>query len=226
MLPPTDSLVKEYGPMVSAIARRMIRDHHAAEDAAQEVWFEVLKSLPSFQGKSRLGTWIFTIAKRVILRYAHQEKVYTTRFLHGYFAGETREFGKTKELDHPLWVKEMCDQCLTGILHCLDNEARLSYILRDVIELSYAEIAGIMDKEPAAIRQDLSRTRKKLKNFLNRECILFNPASPCHCRMAAHVRQINLASEYEKIRKTAKQVRLFKEAETILPQKNFWEKFL
>lgn len=119
-----------------------------------------------------------------------------------------------------------CDKCVTGILHCLDNETRLTYILRDIAQLSYLDISGITGQTEDVVRQTVSRTRRKLRRFLNDECILFNPQGQCRCRMKSHVTNINLPQEYEKLRKTVYRVNLFKESDEILPPKNYWETYL
>ena len=53
-------LVEHYGTMVATIAHRMIQNREIAKEAAQEVWYEVFKSLPSFNADSELSTWIYT----------------------------------------------------------------------------------------------------------------------------------------------------------------------
>ncbi len=69
----------------------------------------------------------------------------------------------------------MCDKCITGVLHCVDAESRLAHIFRDIAELEYGEIAEILGKDEPAIRQTISRTRKKLNSFLDDKCTLYNP---------------------------------------------------
>ena len=44
----------EYRGLVSAISHRMIQNPEMAKDAAQEAWLEILKSLKTFKGKSKL----------------------------------------------------------------------------------------------------------------------------------------------------------------------------
>lgn len=173
-LPTPEDIVAAYGRLVSSLCHRMIQDHETAKDAAQEVWLEVIKSLPSFQGKAKISTWIYTIARRVILYYAQEERIYSTSFLKSYFHGETLEIPVVPDFDHALWVKQMCDKCLTGILHCLDNDTRLTYILRDIAELPYQDIYGITEHTEDVARQTVSRARRKLRRFLNDECALFN----------------------------------------------------
>ena len=136
-----DQLVYDYGSMVSAICRRMMQDEETAREAAQEIWLEVMKSLPSFQGRSKLSTWLYTIAYRIAIRYAKKEQIYSRKFLRDYFRSGERDFPDDGGIDKKIWVKEMCDKCLTGILHCLNNEARIAYIFRDIVQLPYADIS-------------------------------------------------------------------------------------
>ena len=116
----TESLVKDYGAMVSSICRRMIQDSDLAKDASQQVWLEIIKSLPGFRGESRLSTWIYRIAYHVAMNFACRERQYTTKFLRGYFRSGDMELPYGEDLDKEIWVREMCDKCLTGMLHCLD----------------------------------------------------------------------------------------------------------
>jgi len=217
-----DQIIVEYGPLVSSICRRMIQDEDIAKDAAQEVWMAVVKSLPSFQGKSKLSTWIYTIAYRVVMNFAKQERLYSTAFLRDYFRSGERDIPQEHTDDKETWVKEMCDKCLTGMLHCLDNETRMAYIFRDMAQLPYADIAHILEKDEAAVRKMISRSRRKLRNFLNNECALFNPDGNCQCRMKRWLQEVHLSEEYQKLRKTVHRINILRESEQILPRKNYW----
>ena len=213
----------KYGKMVSILSNRMIANKTIAEEAAQEVWVEVLRGLPSFREESKLSTWIYTIAKRVISKYAVNEKLHSTAFLHGYITGEDRELPDRLDMDKELWIKEECDRCLTGLFHCLSNEARMIYIFRDVMQLSFGEIAVIMGMDESALRKALSRSRAKLRSFLNRDCRIVNPGSVCKCRMNKLLEGIDLPAEYQRIREIAKRISIFRQAEQVLPAKNYWE---
>jgi len=221
-----DQLVYDYGSMVSAICRRMMQNEEIAREAAQEIWLEVMESLPSFQGRSKLSTWLYTIAYRIAIRCAKKEQIYSTKFLRDYFRNGERDFPDDGDIDKKIWVKEMCDKCLTGILHCLNNEARIAYIFRDIVQLPYAEISQILRKESSSVRQLISRSRRKLKRFLESECALYNPNGACACRMKKLVIEMDLPQEYTKLRKMVTRANVFKEAEQVLPSKNYWEKFL
>jgi RNA polymerase sigma-70 factor (ECF subfamily) len=215
-----DEITKEYRGLVSAISHRMIQNPEAAKDAAQEAWIEILKNLGTFRGESIISTWIYTIASRVILKQAKNEKVYSTQHLSEYFRNGERESPFELEVDKRRWVKEMCDMCLTGILHCLSNQDRLLYVLYDIAGLTYREISMIVDDQESTVRKKVSRSRKKLHNFLNEECVLFKPDGNCSCRMKKHVVGIDLPSEYQKLKKAVKQIHFFRESRQILAIKD------
>ena len=89
--PTKEEITKEYRGLVSAVSHRIIQNPEIAKDAAQEAWMEILKSLKTFKGDSKISTWIYTIASRVILRLAKSEKVYSTRYLSEYFRDGNHE---------------------------------------------------------------------------------------------------------------------------------------
>ena len=219
----SDENITKYGKMISILSNRMISNKDAAEEAAQEVWVEIIKNISSFREESKLSTWIYTIAKRVINKYAVNEKHYSAAFLHDYITSADIYLPEHIDMDKTLWIKEECDRCLTGLFHCLSNEARLIYIFRDVIELPYSEISEIMGKNEPTIRKILSRSRTKLRNFLNRDCRIFNPDSKCKCRTNTLIEGIDLPGEYKRIRMIAKHISILQQADKILPAKNYWE---
>ncbi len=221
-----DSIARDYGRFVSSVCRRMIQDEEIAKEAAQQVWVEVVKSFPSFRGESKVSTWIYTIARRVATDYAVRERTYTTRMIHEYSLKEEFDLPSDTDLEKAVWVKQMCDRCVTGVLHCLDNESRLALILKDIAGLPYEEIAVVLEKDAAAVRKMVSRDRRKLQSFMEERCVLLNDGGNCRCRMKRLVKEINLPEEYRKIRAIAGHVNFFKDSETILPRKNYWESLL
>jgi RNA polymerase sigma-70 factor (ECF subfamily) len=84
VMPTPEQIARQYGGLVSGICARMIQNSETAADASQEVWVEILKSLHSFEGRSALSTWIYAITKRVVMRHAQRERVYSTRFLNSF----------------------------------------------------------------------------------------------------------------------------------------------
>ncbi len=201
-------------------------DEETARDAAQQVWAEVTRSFPSFRGESKISTWIYTITRRVAADYAVNEQTYSMRFARDYFREGDIDPPDHPDLDKAIWVKQMCDKCVTAILHCVDNETRLAHIFRDVAELEYADIAGILEKEETAVRQMISRSRKRVNSFLRDKCTIYNPDGHCRCRITRWVKEVDLASEYKKINEIVSRVNFYKKSEMVLPGKNYWENLL
>ncbi len=224
--PTLDSLAAEYGRMVSSVCRRMIRDSEAAKDAAQQVWVEVVRSFPTFRGESKVSTWIYTITRRVAMEHARREKLYSGRHLIEYAQGEEYEMPSQIDPEKELWVRQQCDTCVTAALHCFDHEDRLAMVLKEIAGLSYGDVAAVLEKEEAAVRQMVSRSRRKLRFFMNDLCVLSNPAGTCRCRMRKLVQAIDLPGEYEKLRRVAGRVSFFKRSELVLPGKDYWKNLL
>lgn len=212
----------KYAPLVHSIARRMISNPEIVKDATQEVWYEILKSLPSFRGKSQLSTWIYQIASRVILRYAQNERRYSMRVVDDFFSKD--EIPVPSDVETRLWLKEQCSQCFTAFLHCLDNEARLVFILREISGLAYDEISGIILKEEAALRKTHSRSRAKIKNYMTDNCPIFNPEGKCRCRIKRHLASSELLSEFQSLLSEVKSIEIFRIADIVIPLENFWKK--
>ncbi len=221
-----DSIARDYGKMVSSICRRMIMDEDLARDAAQQVWAEITKSFPSFRGESKVSTWIYAITRRVAADFARNEKVYSMRFVRDYFNGADIDPPSRVDLDRAIWVKQTCDRCVTAMLHCVDNESRLAHIFRDIAELEYTEIAVILEKDEAAVRQMVTRSRKRINSFLSERCIIYNPQGDCRCRIRKHVDEVNLAAEYKKIDTMVRRINFYRKSEQIFPRKNYWENLL
>ena len=60
------------------------------------------------------------------------------------------------------WIKERCDWCITALNHCLNKDARLIFIFRENIELSYRQISEIMEITECNVRQIYSRSIQKI----------------------------------------------------------------
>lgn len=57
------AIVRAYKRKVFGLALSYLRDREAAEDVAQEVFIKVWKALPQFDGRAKVSTWIYTIAR-------------------------------------------------------------------------------------------------------------------------------------------------------------------
>ncbi|MCT4636983.1 MAG: sigma-70 family RNA polymerase sigma factor [Bacteroidales bacterium] len=218
-------LVNRYGAKVSALAHRMIIDKDKAQDAAQEVWYQVLKSIDSFAGRSDISTWLYTIARRTILRYSADERIISYRQYNEHFNREPIDY-TGDESNRKQWAKEQCDYCLTAFCHCLTNSARLIFVFRTLIGLDYNQVAEIMEMNDEAVRKVSSRSVTKVKHFMKRDCFLYNENGRCRCRMRKHIVDVDLKREYKVLSDAVDMIKIFQESEKVLPRKNYWLEFI
>jgi RNA polymerase sigma factor (sigma-70 family) len=218
-------LVTKFGPIVSGLSHRMIVNRNIAKEAAQEVWFEIIKSLDSFKGESNISTWVYIIAKRTILRYSKSEKVYKSHEINDHFDLKPIEYYGLEQ-DKKEWVKEKCDRCLTAFCHCLKNESRLIFLFREIAGLEYDQISEIMGISPELTRKALSRSKEKVRNFMDKNCVLYNPKGECKCRIRKYLVSVDLDIAYNKLAKAVNLIDFFQKFDLILPYKNYWEKFV
>jgi RNA polymerase sigma-70 factor, ECF subfamily len=222
-----ESIYAEFAVPVSRLCRRMFARRESAEDAAQEIWHEIVRALPSFEGRSKLSTWIWTIARRTSMRLAAREKTYSARFLRELF--QIRENDGMAEIervpseDRLSWIRLQCDDCLSGIMHCLSNEDRIVYLLRGLASLPFAEIAEIVERDGAAVRKAHSRAQAKVRRFLEGNCSLYNPDGNCRCKMSAPLREVDAKGEYRRVRELSSRIRFLEAVEGFHPPKDYWK---
>ena len=62
------ALVRRHGPMVFGLCRRVLGDHHAAEDAFQATFLVLVRKAPALDRRRPLGNWLYTVAYHAALK--------------------------------------------------------------------------------------------------------------------------------------------------------------
>lgn len=225
MKPELNKIIEQYGSLVSSTSHRMIQNKDIAQEAAQETWYEIIKSIDSFNGQSELSTWIYTICKRTILRYARNERTVSMTELKAFRELPEIEYANTAK-DEREWIKERCDWCLTAQNHCLNNDARMIFTFRITLGLSYKQISDVMEMTEENIRQVSSRSINKITHFMKGTCPLYNPQGTCKCRICKQVTSLHLEKEYTALQRIIRLVDIYRRQERELPRKNYWEKLM
>src|SRR5262245_20070071 len=65
-------LVWRHAPLIQAVCRAVLRDHHAAEDAAQATFLVLAKKAATFANRGSVVGWLYRVARRVSFRLAKQ----------------------------------------------------------------------------------------------------------------------------------------------------------
>ncbi len=221
-----DEIVRKNSSLVRALCFRMTMNQDTANDAFQETWIEVVKNIHTFQNKSHITTWVYKIAVRTIMRHVRQERTYTRKFLHEYIENQIEFVVPPSSVDHEEWIKSTCNKCLTGFLYCLTLEDRILFILRDIGGIDYKILEEVLNIKSVTLRQRIVRIRKRLKNFLQDECILANPHAKCQCKIRQSVREIRLDQEFDQLKRKMKSLNVYKLAREIFPALEYWKEKL
>ena len=81
-----------------------------------------------------------------------------------------------------LLEEEVKISCTHGLLLCLDKMNRMVYILAEILDFNGVEGAEILGISAESFRQKLSRSRAKIRAFLQSKCGLVNKENPCRCK--------------------------------------------
>jgi RNA polymerase sigma factor (sigma-70 family) len=148
-------------PRLRAMAYRMLGSLTEAEDAVQEVWLHLSRSDTS--SIANLGGWLTTVAARVCLNLLQARKARHEESLEA-SAHElitSREDGIDPEQEALL--ADSVGLALLVILDTLTPAERLAFVLHDIFEMPFDEIARVVERSEPATRQLASRARRRVR---------------------------------------------------------------
>ena len=181
-----ETLIAGVQDMVVNLSLRMLGTFTDAEDATQDILLKMITHLSSFRGDSSFTTWVFRIAVNHLKNYKkHMFAHFAPTFA---YYGDDIENGNLKDVpdltqnvEKDLLAEELKMSCTNVMLQCLDAESRCIFILGTMFQID-SRIAGeILDITPEAYRQRLSRTRKKMADFLGQYCGEYG-SGKCKCK--------------------------------------------
>lgn len=148
---------RELGARVHRLCRRMLGRPDDAEDATQEVFLKLYERVGSFEGRSRLATWIYRLAVHHCLHRLERERLRAADEL-------TDDLAERDPLACPVEGSSRAEAAerLERLLARLSPEHRAVLVLREVEELSYQEIAEALAVPVGTVMSRLSRAREAL----------------------------------------------------------------
>jgi RNA polymerase sigma factor (sigma-70 family) len=144
-----------------AVAYRMLGSLSEADDAVQEAWLRFSRSGAS--GVDNLGAWLTTIVARVCLNMLRSRKARREEPMGVHVPDPviSRADGTSPE-DEAL-LADSVGLALQVVLETLTPAERLAFILHDMFDLPFDEIAPIVGRPPATARQLASRARRRVR---------------------------------------------------------------
>ena len=150
---------EQHRPHLRAVAHRMLGSLSEADDAVQEAWLRLHRS--DVGGIDNLGGWLTTVVSRVCLdalrsRTSRREEPWDTLD-----RDPVSDEGTGPE--HEALLADSVGPALLVVLDTLAPAERLSFVLHDMFAVPFDEIAAIVGRSSAAVRQMASRARRRVQ---------------------------------------------------------------
>jgi len=145
-----------------AVAYRLLGSASEADDAVQESWLRLSRA--DMSAVQNLSGWLTTVVARVCLDMLRSHKSRREEPLEEYVAAESitpDEAGADPE--QAALMADSVGLALLVVLDTLNPAERLAFVLHDVFDVSFDEIAPIVGRTPMAARQLASRARRRVQ---------------------------------------------------------------
>jgi RNA polymerase sigma-70 factor (TIGR02960 family) len=185
-----ERLVGSYRHELHIHCYRMLGSIQDAEDAVQEAMLGAWRGLASFEGRSSLRVWLYTIATNACLRLIARRPRRLLSMDHGPPRRDTHDLGEP--VTGPVWLepwpeelsasesgeadpeptylrRESVELAFVAALQHLPGSQRAVLILRDVLEFSAAEVADILGTTRASVNSALQRAKKAVDRRVPRD---------------------------------------------------------
>ncbi len=166
-----EALLRRHQDRLHGLCRRMLGNDHDAEDATQEAMIAIVRGLPRFDGRSAFSTWAYRVTTNAALDELRRKGRRPRPT-----AGEDHESAVPADgrLDPQEAISARLD--VDAALQLLPEDQRAAVVLRDLLDLDYAEIAEVLAIPIGTVRSRIARGRGAIASLL----------SPGHAGAHAH----------------------------------------
>ncbi|NKL54397.1 sigma-70 family RNA polymerase sigma factor [Rhizobium leguminosarum] len=142
-----------------AAAYRMLGSRSEAEDAVQEAWLRLSRT--DTTGVGNLGGWLTTVVARICLDMLRARKTRREEPLEAPFHAGIADPANDPEREAAF--ADSVGLALLVVLQTLAPAERVAFVLHDMFDLPFDEIAPIIGRSSAATRQLASRARRRVQ---------------------------------------------------------------
>lgn len=174
------ALLTRYQDRLFGVCFKMVGDREMAADLTQDAMVRIIEGLSTYDGRSKLSTWMIRVTMNVCLSKMRSEKLRRHASLDGPVAGGTGRGGgegrplaeripdpRDGEPDGATSVqREELRRAVATALLRLSPEQRAILVLRDSRELDYEQIAEVLDVPVGTVKSRLFRARTALRDAL------------------------------------------------------------
>src|SRR5207253_251646 len=159
-------IVRAYQVPVFNYVLRLVGDRSLAEDLTQEVFLRVYQGLPKFSLRSKFTTWLFQVTKNRVLDELRASERRPRAVV------TLDDVPPLEVVDAPLERLEAIDAVWRAV-EGLNVDLKMALLLRDVVGLSYTEIADSLEITLATVKWRIYKAREDVQIALAREGITF-----------------------------------------------------
>ena len=162
-----EELVKRYQRSITAYIYRMLNNYDASLDVTQEVFIKVYKSLDKYRSEYKFSTWLYRIAHNATIDYIRRNSTFQQSLEQengeGVYQLQIECPNPTPEenRERSEWRSE-----IEAVVKCLPTVYRELILLRHSQELSYDEIAEVMELPLGTVKNRLFRAREMMREML------------------------------------------------------------
>jgi RNA polymerase sigma-70 factor, ECF subfamily len=159
-------IVRAYETPVYNYVLRLVNDRVLAEDLTQEVFLRVFQGLPKFTLRSKFTTWLFQVTKNRVLDELRASERRPRLVV------ALEDVPPLEVVDAPVERVEAVDAVWRSVRE-LNVDLKMALLLRDVVGLSYTEIADSLEITLATVKWRIYKAREEVQLALAREGITF-----------------------------------------------------
>src|SRR5437867_8970242 len=144
-----------------AVAYRMLGSTGEVDDAVQETWLRLSRS--DAAAVENLGGWLTTVVARVCLDMLRSRNARREQPFGAHMPEPVVSFDDGGDPEHEALVADSVGLALLVVLETLAPAERVAFVLHDMSDLPFDQIAPIVGRTPAAARQLASRGRRRVR---------------------------------------------------------------
>lgn len=152
---------EEHRAHLRAVAYRMLGSLTEADDVVQDAWLRLNRA--GGDGVENLGGWLTTVVARICLNMLRARNVRREAPLEVHVPDPVISTEGDRQPEREALLADSVGLALLVVLDTLPPAERLAFVLHDMFELPFDEIASMVGRTPAATRQLASRARRRVK---------------------------------------------------------------
>jgi RNA polymerase sigma-70 factor, ECF subfamily len=159
--------LREYVDGLYSYALVLSRNRTEAEDLVQETCLRALRAMERLRPDSNAKSWLFTILRNIWFNHLRQWRTAPEIVELDLDGNGPNKAADTAKDPHATYVSNIEQEQVRGAIHQLSQEFREIIILREYEELSYQEIATVLECPVGTVMSRLARARSKLRDLLS-----------------------------------------------------------